>query len=407
MLLRAITNSQRMRRERGDDLLDHAVGEIFLLGVAGHFWNGSTAIDGLSGSGSAGPAPALPFPAAGAGISERALRSDAVDPNRASEVLQALLADIYEGAIEPALDLVVHDARDADPARLGDPLQPRGDVDAVAVNVAVLEARDRVGGPGAQPPPVRRLGASSPAARSSARPRTTILALARELGCRPSRSTPPARTSTSPRRPARWSTPAPIPPDPLILPDAAQLQTRIDQMPPQVPVDAPWTAEKAREWDTMLGATSAARERREPRRAQPAAAATSARLRQRRAGHVAAVLPLVRRLPRATSRTPAPSSAPPSTADGAQDSRFVGGSQLIPLRLAGPARRTGWRSSAPVRTGRGRTTGHVVLDTDRGVGPARRVVVAAPPPMVLDIDWYPAAAAAPRAAAAADADWAR
>src|ERR1700732_581817 len=38
-------------RQRSDDLLDHAVGEIFLLRVALMFWNGSTAIDGLSGSG--------------------------------------------------------------------------------------------------------------------------------------------------------------------------------------------------------------------------------------------------------------------------------------------------------------------------------------------------------------------
>jgi hypothetical protein len=37
------------------------------------------------------------------------------------------------------VDLVVHDSGDADPARLGDPLQPRGDVDAVAVNVAVFD----------------------------------------------------------------------------------------------------------------------------------------------------------------------------------------------------------------------------------------------------------------------------
>jgi hypothetical protein len=37
------------------------------------------------------------------------------------------------------LDLVVYDAGYADPARLGDPLQPRGDVDAVAVNVAVFD----------------------------------------------------------------------------------------------------------------------------------------------------------------------------------------------------------------------------------------------------------------------------
>ena len=42
-----------------------------------------------------------------------------------------------------------------------------------------------------------------------------------------------------------------IPPDPAILADAAALQTRIDQMSTQVPVDAPWTAEKAVEWDSV------------------------------------------------------------------------------------------------------------------------------------------------------------
>jgi hypothetical protein len=39
----------------GDELLhllDHAIGEVVLLGVAGHMANGKTAIEGLSGSGS-------------------------------------------------------------------------------------------------------------------------------------------------------------------------------------------------------------------------------------------------------------------------------------------------------------------------------------------------------------------
>jgi hypothetical protein len=63
----------------------------------------------------------------------------AIDPHWASDVLQALLAEIGEGAIDPALHLVMDDRRDANPARLGDPLQPRGDIDAVAVNVAVLD----------------------------------------------------------------------------------------------------------------------------------------------------------------------------------------------------------------------------------------------------------------------------
>ncbi len=37
------------------------------------------------------------------------------------------------------MHLIVHHARDADPAGLGDPLQPRGDVDAVAVDVVVFD----------------------------------------------------------------------------------------------------------------------------------------------------------------------------------------------------------------------------------------------------------------------------
>ena len=37
------------------------------------------------------------------------------------------------------MHLIVHNRRDADPARLGDPFQPRGDVDPVAVNVTVFD----------------------------------------------------------------------------------------------------------------------------------------------------------------------------------------------------------------------------------------------------------------------------
>ena len=39
-------------RQSGNDVLDHAVGEIFLLRIAAHVLNGSTAMEGLSGRGS-------------------------------------------------------------------------------------------------------------------------------------------------------------------------------------------------------------------------------------------------------------------------------------------------------------------------------------------------------------------
>jgi hypothetical protein len=75
------------------------------------------------------------------------------------------------------------------------------------------------------------------------------------------------------------------------------------------------------------------------------------------------------------------------TADGAQERRFVGGSGLIPLRLA---RQLGdaVALAAPVsRIDQG--DGHAVVHTGRGRVRARRVIVAAPPPLVLDIDWHP------------------
>jgi monoamine oxidase len=40
-----------------------------------------------------------------------------------------------------------------------------------------------------------------------------------------------------------------VPPDPTIAPDAAAVVTRLDQMSTQVPVDAPWEASQAAQWD--------------------------------------------------------------------------------------------------------------------------------------------------------------
>ena len=75
------------------------------------------------------------------------------------------------------------------------------------------------------------------------------------------------------------------------------------------------------------------------------------------------------------------------TVNGAQERRFVGGSQLIPLRLA---KKLGHivALAAPVHRITQRD-GHAVVHTGRGRVRAKRVIVAAPPPTVLDIDWHP------------------
>ena len=86
------------------------------------FWNGSTAIDGLSGNGRAGRSSSTAVPTA-------------INPHPARNILQVLLADILEPAIEPARRRLLHDRRNQDAAGLRQRLQPRRHVDAVAVDI--------------------------------------------------------------------------------------------------------------------------------------------------------------------------------------------------------------------------------------------------------------------------------
>jgi len=55
-----------------------------------------------------------------------------VKGNRLADVLEKLLTEWLELQRQLVLNLVVDTAGDADPAGLGDRLDPRGDVDAVA-----------------------------------------------------------------------------------------------------------------------------------------------------------------------------------------------------------------------------------------------------------------------------------
>jgi hypothetical protein len=58
--------------------------------------------------------------------------------HRLGNVLDALLANIIESVGEPVTDMVPDRSRNANPAGLRQRLQPRGNVDAVAVDVAAI-----------------------------------------------------------------------------------------------------------------------------------------------------------------------------------------------------------------------------------------------------------------------------
>ena len=58
--------------------------------------------------------------------------------HRLGDVLDALFTEVIEGVGEPVADMIAHRARDAKAAGLRQRLQPRRNIDAVAVDVAAV-----------------------------------------------------------------------------------------------------------------------------------------------------------------------------------------------------------------------------------------------------------------------------
>jgi hypothetical protein len=92
------------------------------------FWNGRTAIDGLAGRrGLSSPTGYC-----------RLHKPQPKGVDRLCDVLQRLLTHIFEGKVDSSRDIFLHACRHANPAGFGNAFQPRGDVDAITENVAVL-----------------------------------------------------------------------------------------------------------------------------------------------------------------------------------------------------------------------------------------------------------------------------
>lgn len=177
-----------------------------------------------------------------------------------------------------------------------------------------------------------------------------------------------------------------VPTDPLILVDAALLQMKLDQMAAEIAVDAPWSHPRAAEWDAITVKDWVAQQSLVPDvddllkcYFQPSFGSD--------AGNVSLLFLAWFIATAGNERNVGTFTRSSSTAGGAQDSRFVLGSQIVPIRLA---KKLGDRVAlrAPVRRIAQRDR-HVEVHTDRGTVRAKRVVVACPPPLVLDIDFSP------------------
>jgi monoamine oxidase len=168
---------------------------------------------------------------------------------------------------------------------------------------------------------------------------------------------------------------------PVVLADMAQAQTRFDRLAQRVPLDAPWAADRAEEWDGQTfeswirrnAVTRGARElltlySEAVFAADPADLSLLHALFYTHSGNGIDVLA--------------------GTHEGAQQDRFVGGAQPVALgltatlgdrvRLDQPVRRVDWSEDA------------VMVLTDSVLVAARHAVIAIPPPLAARIRYEPA-----------------
>ena len=259
--------------------------------------------------------------------------------------------------------------------------------------VCVLEARDRVGGRMLNHR-VERGVVAELGGQFVGPTQNRVLALARSLG-----------VDTFPTYNEgdnvlylldRWSrypaTPG-LSPDPDFQEAILTAIGSLDPMAAEVPVDAPWKAPRAAEWDAMTF---------EDWKQQNLSSVGAKRLVDVASEAIFGAEPselsllyvLAYTAAAGNERNPGSFARLIATPDGAQESRFVGGSQRIALRLA---RRLGSQVvlDTPVRRIAQRRGG-VVVTSDRMIVEAEHVIVALPPVLAARIDFSPQLPAARR-----------
>ena len=185
----------------------------------------------------------------------------------------------------------------------------------------------------------------------------------------------------------RLEYPGTVPPDPTILVDAALLLQQIDAYAAEIDVAAPWAHPRAQEWDSMtLGqwihantVNPAGIENVIACWTQPGFGADPSEL--------SFLFTLWYVACSGDETHKGTFSRNSDTANGAQERRFVGGSQRVPLRLA---KKLGDIVALRAPVHRIAQKHHKVhVKTGRGTVVAKRVIVAAPPPTVLDMGFHP------------------
>jgi monoamine oxidase len=177
-----------------------------------------------------------------------------------------------------------------------------------------------------------------------------------------------------------------LPNDPRVAAEVASTVTAIDSMAKQVPVDAPWTASKAEQWDSQTLETWIAGQVTTPAARALVDTAVKA-LWGAEARDVSLLYALWYTACAGDEKTPGSFARLVTTQGGAQAQRFVGGTQRVSLEVA---RQLGdrVRLSSPVRSIE-QGSSQVIVSGDGFSVTANRAIVTVPPALVAAIEFTP------------------
>jgi monoamine oxidase len=256
-------------------------------------------------------------------------------------------------------------------------------------SVVVLEARERVGGRTWNRP--LNDGSYVDAGAEFVGPtQDRIKALAKEMGV----STFPTYNTGSNvywkdgKRETYASTgPTGIaPPDPTFLPDLLQMIERVNLMAKEINVEAPWEAKEAEEWDSQTFYSWVKANEINPEFQRLVTTAVQAIFGQENRD-LSLLYVLFYLAASGDENNPGTFERNFQTAEGAQEERFVGGSQQIALKIAaelGSSVALGARVQRIVQEAKA-----VKVELEKGHVKAQHVIVAMPPALTARIDYEP------------------
>ncbi len=176
--------------------------------------------------------------------------------------------------------------------------------------------------------------------------------------------------------------------DPTILPELTAVVAQLDQMATEIPVDAPWHAKKAAEYDGQTLETFIQNNSKTQRFRDLVSAATRP-IFGAEPRDLSLLFVLFYIAASGNEKNQGTFERNFDTRDGAQMYRFVGGSQAIPIRMARALGRNRVLLRKPARR---------IVQSSRGVRVecdgltvrGKRVIVAVPPTLAGRIDYHPA-----------------